>query len=103
MPQQIQKDTDTPLGATLLRLRGATQNLSEAMSAKDHAFILKRRVELSEALHPLNNIDCEPSLDSLVLHRLIFNLQEAKKIATSMLHDASSWLSENLALAKEPW
>lgn len=89
-----------PLGATFLHIRGATQNLGEAISSNDRELILMRRNKLSEALRGLVNISYRrPINDSFVASRLIHNLEEAKLIATSMLSDASSKLSASLVLA----
>ena len=87
-----------PLGATLLRLRGAIQNLAEALRSSEIDLILTRRKELYEVLtrFTVNNSNFPRSL---VTSRLIHNLNIEAGIAKSILHDASSFLSRSLVLA----
>lgn len=99
MAIKIDSNVTPSLGGILLRLRGATQNLREAMSTNDSALILKRRTELFEVVYRLKKIDQIPILDSLTISHIIHNIDIAVITATTMLRDASSHLSAQLALA----
>lgn len=106
-PASIKEDTmkdhfydEMTNGGVLLRLKGAIQNLKEAMSAENASYILKRRVELSEIIASLNlSIHFLPS-KSVSTQHLMSSTNEAIEIAKTMLHDASAYLSTQLELAK---
>jgi len=89
--------SNIPSGFLLLKLRGAVENLKESLTTTDRAFILRRRIELSELVSSVGVLD--PSLsynDSTVSHRLSSNLGQVLIIAKAILHDASSRLAQCL-------
>lgn len=93
--------TQYPLGAALLYLRGAKQNLYESLSSDDPYLIWIRRKELSAILSRLGkNHEWESTNDCFVTFRLKHNLDMEIDIAITMLSDASSYLSLSLGQAK---
>lgn len=89
-----------PLGAALLYLRGARQNLYESLSSKDKELIWIRRKELSVILNGMEgNHKGEYVKESLVTYHLKHNLEIEISLAIAMLDDASSYLSAALSLA----
>lgn len=91
--------TKYPLGAALLYIRGARQNLHESLNSNDPELIWIRRKELSVILERVGEIQNKKSIcESLVAFHLIRNIEIEIKIATVMLSDASSYLSDTLSL-----
>lgn len=101
MPAQLTNKYEfhPALGVALLRLRGTTENLAEALPTKNSALIIKRRVELSKIVLSLSNTDLTSHKESLTKHRLLLNINEALAIAVIKLHEASSYLSAHLVAA----
>lgn len=98
-PISKKSSSPSPLGCLLLYLRGAIQNLREAVSSKDGELILTRRKQLAEILMTVEvNIYKQAFNRSPTFPRLIVSLEEAKQIGILMLNDASSHLSESLVL-----
>lgn len=90
--------TNIPLGTLLLRLRGATQNLIEAFSTNDLILILQRRIDLSEVVQVVKNIELDSVTDSLIILRIVYNMKYELNRSESILSDASSYLSAQLVL-----
>src|SRR5688572_6661017 len=97
----LQKKTahdDIPIGAMLLRLRGAIQNLEDALEMKNKPLIVKRRIALNELHRKATDINYNQLTNSLVVYRILISIMEEVKIASSMLSDASAYLSEHLSI-----
>lgn len=94
----IVSNTDLPIGALLMRLRGATKNLMEAITSIDKVLIYKRRIELSAIVAHLSKGYERQRSDSLINLRIQRNIDISMQTAKTMLYEASLQLASSLEI-----